>query len=549
MPAIKVGSRDLLEYDASYGVLICRDCQYAIQRSALQSHLLRHKIYRDERQRLLSTIGQFHLFEPDDVPLPTPASLPIDGLPVISGYRCTVVGCGNLCASFKRMRRHQSEVHGISEPPNASSHARTVKLQTFFRGTKIKYFEVTSPKVPDTAGGALLATTGSDENGNKAGDEKHDGKRHDEETPHAGGAMSMAPQRVPTSLESLSGSSLVDLDLETLAYFHHFTTVTSLTLPSIENLRPAMHYWQTNVVSQALRQRWLMCGLLAISACHLAALTDDTAVERVHRERSSQLQSVFSAGWQETAKPDTAMVATGVGEEAKEAGRQINCILRCAHWASATSTLNEGIVLEPSAPSQLQSIMTTLCGLVIPNFTLYHDGDLQTCNHDDQEEMIAQARNLLIMRSSSDAGSFRPFSLSHGTPPALLDRLLALPSRMAETFGKPEDVRDVLAALSAIATLIECCEISFSSDKAEASWRGMTTWLTKVPDHFGRMILCHSAAALVVLAHWAASLVKRAEHCGCWFLRGLTKMLLRLIVEQLSSHDLAVQGLVESLIA
>src|SRR5277367_6532329 len=144
MLAIRLGPRDLLEYDARYGVLICRECQYAIQKSALQSHLLRHKIYRHERQRLLSSIAQLDLFEPHQVPLPTPASPPIDALPIISGYRCTAVGCGNLCASSKRMRRHWSEIHGLSEPLNPSSFARPVKLQTFFRSTKLRYFKVTS---------------------------------------------------------------------------------------------------------------------------------------------------------------------------------------------------------------------------------------------------------------------------------------------------------------------------------------------------------------------------------------------------------------------
>ena len=116
MPSIRFGSRDLLEYDARYGVLICRECQYAIQKSALQSHLLRHKIYRGERQNLLSSIARLDIFEPQNVPLPNPSSPPIDTLPIISGYRCTAAGCENLCASFKRMRRHWSEIHGQNEP-------------------------------------------------------------------------------------------------------------------------------------------------------------------------------------------------------------------------------------------------------------------------------------------------------------------------------------------------------------------------------------------------------------------------------------------------
>ncbi|KAK9352943.1 hypothetical protein V1523DRAFT_412417 [Lipomyces doorenjongii] len=553
MPAMRLGPRDLLEYDARYGVLICRECQYAIQKSALRSHLLRHKIYRDERQRLLSSIARLHIFEPHLVPVPTPASPPIDALPIISGYSCTAVGCGNLCASSKRMRRHRSEIHGLGEPPNSSSFARPVKLQTFFRGTKLKYFEVTSPPAAGTAGAAPLATTTTDDGDDGDDDDvvvddvvvDDDEQVHDADT-----ATPLLPQprRMLTPPGTHPGSSPANFDLETLRYFHHFTTTTSLTLPGAEYPRPATHYWQTDVVLQALRRGWLMCGLLAISACHLAALADDTTVEQVHRKRSAQFFSEFSAGWEETTKRDLGVVVAGVEEEAKNAGGHIGCMLRCAHWALAESTLYQGLMPEPAAPSQLQSIMTTVRGFVVPDFAL-RPGSIRSDHDGRQDETFSQTRRILEMRCSSDAGSFGAFSCCDNTPSALFNRLRALPSRMAETFGKPESARDVLATLSAIAALVECCDTSFASDEVGAAWRSMTTWLTKVPDHFNDMVSRHNPAALVVLAHWAASLVKRAENCGCWFLRGLTKTILLQISERLPADDRAVQSLVGSLMA
>jgi hypothetical protein len=59
---------------------------------------------------------------------------------VLDGYLCLHGGCRNLCASVKRMRRHWVDTHGGAEDFNAM--AREVKMQTFFRGTKIRYFEV-----------------------------------------------------------------------------------------------------------------------------------------------------------------------------------------------------------------------------------------------------------------------------------------------------------------------------------------------------------------------------------------------------------------------
>ena len=541
MLAIRLGPRDLLEYDPRYGVLICRECKHAIQKSALQSHLLRHKIYRNERQRLLSFIAQLDLFEPHHVPLPTPASPPIDALPIISGYRCTAVGCGNLCASSKRMRRHWSEIHGLSEPLNPSSFRRPVKLQTFFRGTKLRYFEVTSPPVEGTAGAAPLATTNDDV------DERYNEQVHDADI-----ATSLLPppppRRGPTPSGTPLWSSQVNVDLETLRYFHHFATTTSLMLPDVEHPRSATHYWQTDVVLQALRQRWLMYGLLAISACHLAALADDAAIERFHRERSAQFFSEFSARWEETTKPDSGVVAFEAEEEAKKAGWQIRCMLRCAQWVLAESTLEEGIIPEPAGFSQLQSITTTVRGFVVPDFAL-RSGGVRSDDDDRQEVKLAEARRILKLGSSSDARSLGTISYCDNMPSALLNRLRTLPSRMAETFGKPESAQDVLATLSAIAALVECCDTSFASDEVGAAWRGMATWLIKVPDHFNHMVSCHNPAALVVLAHWAASLVERAEHCGCWFLRGSAKKILRQIAQQLPADDRAVQSLVRSAMA
>src|SRR3954447_199771 len=114
MPSLPSGS-DLLRYDGRYKVMICRQCRCAVQKSALGSHLLRHKVYRGERQRLLATISQLDILEPDDVRLPAPGLAPVEGLPSLTGHRCTATGCGVLLASLKRMRRHWSEIHGIPD--------------------------------------------------------------------------------------------------------------------------------------------------------------------------------------------------------------------------------------------------------------------------------------------------------------------------------------------------------------------------------------------------------------------------------------------------
>jgi len=536
LPAIKLGSRDLLQYDARYGVLICKECQYAIQKSALQSHLLRHKIYRSEREHLLSSIAQLDLYEPHNVPLPTPASKPIDALPIISGYRCTAFECGNLCASSKRMRRHWSEVHGFSKPPPGSSpFARPVKLQTFFRGTKLRYFEVAASPEAYIAKVALLVTTNNNKN-----DERYNKQGPDEDDAYSATPLQPPPASPPPEIPPKS--SPVDLDLETLTYFHQFITTTSLTLPGVQHPRS---YWQTEVVLLALRRRWLMYGLLAISACHLAVLADDTTIKRAHCERSVQFFSEFTAGW-ETIKRDLEVADAGIEEEVQKVGGQMMCMLHCAHWVLASSTLDQAVISELVAPLQLQSIMTTIRSFVVPEFALRPRGTRIDAN-ERQEETFAQAKRILEMRSSSDAESFDAFQSSDNMSSALLNRLRVLPYRMAEAFGKPDSAQDVLATLSAVAAMVKYCDTNFVSNEVGAAWLDMVTWLIEVPDHFNHMVSHHNPAALVVLAYWAAFLVKRTENYGCWFLRGLTKTILLQIAEQLPSDDRAVQSLVGSL--
>ena len=497
---ITFGTCDLLEYDAKHSVLICRECKYAIQKSALGSHLLRHKIYRGERRRLLSSIARLEILEPDDVQRPPAGSPPVEGLPIISGYRCTATGCESLCASSKRVRRHWSESHGLSDPPD--SFARSASLQTFFRGTKLRYFEVASPKA--TAGRPLVTS---------------DGRLAQQ---HGLNLVATPAPRTPTPV--LPPGPPGDLDLETLRYFHHFTTTTSLTLPA-ENHEPAKH-WQMDVVAQALRLRWLMCGLLAISASHLSALSDDETTKRVHRKRSARFLQDFSAGWEEVKR------GFGVAEvgEAK-AGAQMICIQRCCHWTSESPALGPGMIPEP-APFQLQSFTTTVQGCVDPNFALR-----SALSSDDMpEETFVRARHDL--GGSSDAG------VPGNAPPGLLERFRALPYRMAEALEKPDSALDFFTTLSAIDALVECCSLSYASDDVGAVWMGMELWLRRLSDHFNRMVWRRSSAALIVLAHWSL-LVERAER-HCWFLRGSATKIVRQIAGELP-EDSAVQSLIENL--
>jgi hypothetical protein len=66
---------------------------------------------------------------------------------------------------------------------------------------------------------------------------------------------------------------------------------------------------------------------------------------------------------------------------------------------------------------------------------------------------------------------------------AMLDRLAKLPERMREVFGRPDAVRDVVATLGAIASLVEWYGVSLASETDDtgklvsrtASWHSMVS--------------------------------------------------------------------------
>jgi hypothetical protein len=492
---MRLGPCNLLEYNAEYRVLICRDCRYAIQKDAFGSHLLRHKIYREERQRLLSTINDLDIVKPDDLSLPAADTPPIAALPVVPGHCCTVLRCGYLCASSKRMKRHWSDAHGVNGSDDFSALARSVNLQTFFRGTKLKYFEV-------------LATSSNIEP--RLSDDK---SGHDRESI----GMNAAPSPAQSSPNP---EPYPAVDLETLTYFHHFITTASLSLPGAEDSLSLPQYWQKDVVSLALQRQWLMCGLLAISAYHLAMFEDETKARDIHCERATKFYSEFSAGFGIT-DDETNRMATEAFQKAKRAGIQIKTFVNCAQWTVNGLTMSQDTTLAPTNFSQLEFLLRNIRSSVSPESAtssyMYQDND------DGSQRALDKNR-------SPEYDNARAMLLNH---------VHMLPYRMAEIFGKPDDEQDAPAILLAIKALFECCIGSFESDDLSGAWQCMARWLIKTTDHFNHMVSLKNPAALVVLAYWAIILVKRAENCGIWFTHGLSRTLLLRIGEHLSTDEAA----------
>jgi hypothetical protein len=403
-------------------------------------------------------------------------------------------------------------------------------LQTFFRGNKLKYFEVAaSPQLHEAPAVPMALESSSEEQSS-----------NDMTTKSA--SPTVAQQEAPASKTELN-PAVANLDLDTLTYFHYYLTVTSISLPCPDPSKPASQYWQQDIVCVALRQRWLMCGLLAISAFHLAILAETDTSRLAHRECSAHFYSEFVTECARRRKeaPD---LPDEQDQDIRIAEAYIGCIMLCAHWPSAGATLGHGIMRDADDDCPLHYLVTTIRGFAVDSaaemenkYGRLNDGFVQARDIlNDKFPSATEYPNILSSREDYPV---------HGI---LLSRLRELPSRMAEVFGQPDNVQDVVATLSSIAVLIKCCDEAFATDETGAVWRATVRWLTRVSERFDHMIHSNKPAALVVLAHWTV-IIKRAEDCGCCFLKGCSEAIFLDISDRVSADCREALGLIEGLLS
>jgi hypothetical protein len=467
----------LLKHDPEYGVLICLKCRYAVQKSALDSHLLRHKIYREERKRLVASVSNLNILEPDEVSVPAPSSPALAYITKFSGLRCAVPQCGHLTVSTKRMKLHWKQVHGSLEfPIRDNDLARNVVLQTFFRGNKVKYFEVESPHTADT--GSTLSHYAA-----RLGSWDRAGHSH---TPDR--RQSPIPSIEPHT--RLSGPA-DEPDMCMLRYFHHFATTTSRTLPYSSTSPLQMRYWQEAVIPQALQHSWLMQGLLAISACHMAASAIDSEAKKLHCEYEAQYASNFHSWTRQSVLDETV----------EHIGDHVRCLLHLAEIA-----LHQISPDRARNARQDRSIVMSLRGCLRPSSNIVASlacpGEEEAIENDD---------------------------LTKGP----LEGLQTLRTRMFELLGRPANISDALTTLKSIELLQETCSSVGSKDNIESSWGAAAAWLKDVPRHFHEMVDEQDPIALLMMIYWSAIMVARVERQGCWFLKGVVKASVSQITQRL----------------
>ncbi|KAF2163627.1 hypothetical protein M409DRAFT_26234 [Zasmidium cellare ATCC 36951] len=479
----------LLQHYEAFGVIICRPCQFAIQPSALASHLLKHQIYRNERRKLMARLSHLELREPADVPKPEPLSKPIPELRILKGRRCLSPGCGYLCTSDKRMSQHWSDLHGERESRNVL--AQFAWLQTFFKGNKIRYFEVSAPQ--ENALSPITEST--DDNTSPA-------------------ARSHLPP---------------PLDMDAMRYLLHFVHSTSLTLPRAES--ESLYFWSVQIPNEALAHSFLMYGVLSLAATHLAFLETDTETAKVYADAASRYEDASLADFQQHAQSPSESNAVALLGYARCLGTA-RLGRKPEHGGVFTSTaqMAETFHLIQSSIETMMSLQKFLpdgSDFKIPVEELEELGRLA-----DEDVMLKDAQSVMHI------------------PPAVLQRLDTLPDRLNEALPQSHarSLSDVQACLSANTALISAFARAYSfspsnpsfTGSAEESntvatiWAAIESWVRFVPDHYVYMLEQSDPAALIIFAHFCV-LVKRF-HAKYWQFQGLANRLIRLVEVNLESN-------------
>lgn len=377
------------------------------------------------------------------------------------------------------MKAHWREVHDDASfsgtVPEVGAFARPTKLQTFFRGVKIRYFEVCVPDV---------ARSESRESGDR-------------------GLRSEQPPSLGVTVEESTrglGDSLPNIDLEAIRCFHYSITETASTLPAAASSSSSDSFWQKSFVDQALQDRRLMCGLLALSACHLAALADSPSIERELQRRGSRYSHAFYSCRNDDSDE--------TGDEASKLRQQIESLLFTASISSnnTTTTAGKNISLE-SLISKIQ--------------------DCVPLDVEDSQDKPSDTNHIEVDPSPTTRqdGPRTPTSTQPRTAgtDALITHLHALPSRLASILGRPDPnkVDEVLTILSAIIALIK----SSKTDAPPIVPPSATS--SPSPPAFHSLLGTQThkhLAAKIIIAYWAAGPVQRATLEGwAWYWRGVAR--------------------------
>ena len=493
----------MLVYLPKYGVIICKICHYAVQPLALSGHLLNHQIYRIERRKLLDKISALTLHQPEDVPFPPYHSEALPDLPVYEGYRCNASGCSRAFVSQKRMNQHWSESH--QEYSSSNVDCRPTHLQTFFKGNKIRYFEVIPP-----FGRAISQPTSNEILTN----------RHISSTPSFMEGISHNQENSTAfiSPDHISESPLAHLDMSILELLHHYTTSTSHT---ISRGFESDFFWAQDIPAIAFENEFLMYGILSIAAFHRSTLPRESSKALSYQQKALQFQSAGLPSFRIAMANPTTENSTAIIAFAWLLGIQ-RCV-GALNWNGVrTAAISDSKSMSPII--EFLMLMRGGCDMVLEfQHLLPANSDFRILGGVIEE--------LLDTQDDSWPQNGLAASQYPDVPTALCQRLIALPAALRDTLPSVEERKIVRSAIS---RLLKSYARSYASENGLALYNGVEAWVLQISDDFLSLLEAEHPAALVVLAHWGVLMRRTESHY--WFLRGQSARLMGIIESHLEGN-------------
>lgn len=487
---------DLLCYLPSYKVLICKDCHFAIQPSALSSHLLRHGFYRGNRKKLTKDLSQLDLAEPEDVPVPDKGDEAIGELPVAEGFICEygsdedgAGACGHACMAEKRMAAHWREVHDRHHVSEVR--ARRARLQTFFRGSKTRYFEVERGRpVADVERPVLGRRDTAERFYRNVGEANVKGE--DE-------GAALGPE----------------LQIYDVGLMHLWHTRTGRTLGRGKGEQE--EYWTLHVATLALECEWLMRCILAMTAVHSAYLgiRNGASKETIRKDHNAALRHHFAglAGYRRAlACGVTVDSAVQFAASGRLLGLSFGAGVVADQWLENHSN--------PESPRDVfnRSILGPL------EFAILVRGSV---------EVQLSAQNVLAEGTPFKIPLYILKAFSYPSPisdDAELDPRLSACAKAASSLKRP--TTDSEALESALASLSFCYSggiLEGEPVNENRLWMHGQCWPRLVSETYLLLLQADDPAALVVYAHWCL-LIKRLEPLS-WYLEGMSMRMVEAIGE------------------
>jgi hypothetical protein len=477
---------ELLHYLPAQRVLICKECRYAIQPSAVSRHLKDlHHIYRSDRQELVEYAKGLQLADTAHVVLPPPHESPVPFLPTENGLACAREGCTHLCITTKRMKSHWSTSHK-DVVGSGFSQWRPVTLQTFFRGNQLRYFVVSAQSTPESPSAQNSDTQSEPDS------------RISETTPPSDCSE---PWSLASELPCPS-----DWCADDVALFRHFTKFTFYDLGCGPRSRKT---WQGPIPEMAFRHDFLKHGILACAALHLAQLNPPERrryqmIAACHQARGlPQFRALVGAPTDETC----------------------NAILAFSHLlivhCFAAEEQDETLLLvregeESGLPDWLQVIRSSC--------TIF-------------SHLWQTMKNGLMKPFIEETMQDEPLPIIPENPEhaARLKQLLTLP-----IYGKNPPLLEILEhQVTAYTSSLIILARGFGAAQAATDkgaftmWTAVQIWPARIPLEFLDLLRAREPAALVLLAHYCILLGSLEES---WYMGGFRKRLLERIYWQLDEE-------------